>query len=103
MMFLKNVYDAKIKDIEDKTPSFTNLATNADLNPKINEVKDEIPSISYSATTVAFTAVKNKIQDVNTLIKKADYDRKRNILLLLIIMNSRIMYLMQKPWQQKQN
>ena len=31
-------YDAKIKDIEDKIPSITNLATSASLNVKINEV-----------------------------------------------------------------
>ena len=41
MMLLK-----KIKNIEDKIPDITNLATNASLNAKINEVKGEIPSIT---------------------------------------------------------
>ena len=37
----KDVYNAKIKNIEDKIPDITNLATNASLNAKINEVKDK--------------------------------------------------------------
>ena len=36
----KDVYDAKIKDIEDQRPDTTNLATNTTLNSKINEVKN---------------------------------------------------------------
>ena len=32
----KDVYNAKIKDIEDKIPDITNLATNTSLNAKIN-------------------------------------------------------------------
>ena len=39
----KDVYNANIKNIEDKTPDSTNLATNTTLNAKINEVKGEIP------------------------------------------------------------
>ena len=35
----KDVYNAKIKNIEDKAPDITNLATNAFLNAKINEFK----------------------------------------------------------------
>ena len=37
----KDVYNAKITDIEDKIPDVTNLATNDTLNAKINEVKNE--------------------------------------------------------------
>ena len=33
----KDVYNAKIKDIEDKIPYITNLATNTPLNAKINK------------------------------------------------------------------
>ena len=40
----KDVYNAMIKNNEDKIPDFTNLATNDFLNAKINEVKGEIPS-----------------------------------------------------------
>ena len=41
----KYVYNAKIKDIEDKIPYMTDLATNSTLNAKINEVKKKIPSL----------------------------------------------------------
>ena len=51
----KDVYDTKIKYIEDKIPNFTNYATNTTLNPKINGVKNEIPSITNLATTPALT------------------------------------------------
>ena len=42
----KTGYNAKIKNIEDKMPDISNLATKTILNTKINEVKTEIPSIS---------------------------------------------------------
>ena len=45
-IMLRSVYNAKIKNIEDKLPDITNLATNASLNVKINEVKCEIPGIT---------------------------------------------------------
>ena len=38
----KDVYNAKIKNIEDKIPDITNLATNTTLNAKINKVKNKI-------------------------------------------------------------
>ena len=38
-MLKKDVYNAKIKNIEDKAPYITNLATNTTLNAKINVVK----------------------------------------------------------------
>ena len=38
-MLKKDVYNAKIKNIEDKAPDITNLATNTTLNAKINVVK----------------------------------------------------------------
>ena len=75
-MSLRKMYNAKIKNIEDEIPDFTNLATNAFLNAKINEVKDEIPSISNLAVTAALTAVENKISNVSDLVEKADYDEK---------------------------
>ena len=49
----KDACNAKIKNIEDKIPDITNLATNTTLNAKINEVKGEIPSITNLATTFA--------------------------------------------------
>ena len=49
-----HVYNAKIKDIEDKIPGITNLATNTTLNAKLNEVKKKNPIITNLATTAAF-------------------------------------------------
>ena len=39
------IYNAKIKNIEDKISNITNLATNASHNAKINEIIGEIPNI----------------------------------------------------------
>ena len=66
----KTEYDAKIKNIEDKIPDISNLATKSNLNTKINEVKNEIPSITGLATTSALTAVENKIPSTSNLVKK---------------------------------
>ena len=52
----KDVYNAKIKNIEDKLPDITNLATNASLNAKIYEVKGEIPSTTNFATNASLNA-----------------------------------------------
>ena len=118
----KNVYNAKIKDIEDKIPDITNLAsnttlnakvnevrneihsiinlaTNASLNAKTNEVKGEIPGITNLAAAAAFTTVENKIPNFSDLVKKPDYDGKiseieKNILVFLIIISSRVIHLM---------
>ena len=49
----KDAYNAKIKNIEDKIPDITNLATNTTLNAKLNEVKKEIASVTNLATTIA--------------------------------------------------
>ena len=70
----KDVYNANIKNIEDKIPDITNVATNASLNAKINEVKSEIPNLTNLATTSALTAVENKITSVTNLVKKTDYN-----------------------------
>ena len=67
-IFNKDVYNAKIKNIEDKIPGITNLATNATLNAKINEIKNEISSITNLDTTAVLNAkineVKNKIPNI---------------------------------------
>ena len=61
----KDAYNVKIKNIEDKIPDITNLATKATHNAKINEVKDKILSITNLATTTALTTVENKIPNVS--------------------------------------
>ena len=95
----KDVYNAQIKNIENKMPNITNLATNTTLNAKINEVKKEIPSITNLAittdlnvkinevkskipninnlaTTAALTGIENKIPNVSNLVKRTDYNIK---------------------------
>ena len=57
------VYNANIKDIEDKIPDITNLTTNTTLNAKINQVKNKIPSITNLATATALAIVGNKTPD----------------------------------------
>ena len=42
----KTEYNPKIKNIEDKIPDITKLATKTILNAETNEVKGEIPSIT---------------------------------------------------------
>ena len=69
--------NAKINEVQNEIPSITNLATSATLNAKINEVKNKIPSITNLATNTALTAVENKIRNVSNLVKKSDY--KTNI------------------------
>ena len=49
----KDVYNANIKNSEDKIPDITNLAT-----------------------TTALTTVENKMSDVSNLVNKNDYNRK---------------------------
>ena len=56
----KDVYNSKIKNIEEKIPDITNLATKTTFNAKINEVKGEIANITNLATTSALTAVEIK-------------------------------------------
>ena len=74
----KNVYNAKIKNIEDKMPNITNLATKTAANAKIIEVKGEILNISNLATKTALNAVENKNPSASNLVKKTDYKTKIN-------------------------
>ena len=58
----KDIYNTKTKDIEDKIPDITNLATNAFLNAKINESKGEKLDITNLATTTALNAKINEVK-----------------------------------------
>ena len=58
----KDVYNAKIKDIEDKIPDMTNLATNTTLSAKINKVKNEIPSITNLVKTAFLKAKQTRLK-----------------------------------------
>ena len=92
-MLKKGAYHAKIKNIENKLPDITDLATNTILNAKLNEVKNEIPGITSLATTAALISktneVKSKIPNISTylpllhlLLLKIKYLAKINISLL---------------------
>ena len=97
----KDVYNGKIKNIEEKIPHITNLAIKTTLNAKINELKGEITNITNLATTAALnakineskvkgkipnitnlpsttalTAVENKIPNINNLVTKTDCNTK---------------------------
>ena len=67
----KDVYNAKIKDVQNKIPNITNLATNTTLNVKRNEIKSEIPSITNFAATATFNAeiteIKHKIPNMTNV------------------------------------
>ena len=58
----KDEYNAKIKNIEDKIPDITNLATKTTVNAKINEVKGEIPSITNLVTISVLNAKTNEVK-----------------------------------------
>ena len=45
-----------------------------DFNTKVTEIEGKIPSITGVATNSALTAVENKILDVSSLVKKANYN-----------------------------
>ena len=85
----KTEYNVKIKNIEDKRPDITNLATI--INTKINGVKTEIPSITGLATNSALTVVENKVPNVSNLVKKLNMTQKfmkLKIKLLIISMTN---------------
>ena len=71
----KDVYNAKIKEIEDKIPDITDLATNAILNAKLNQVKNEIPNTTNVATSTALTAVENKTLDYSKHITTSEFNK----------------------------
>ena len=112
---VKKQYNSKIKNIEDKIPDITNLATKttlnakinakeeilsinnlvttAALNAKINEVKRKIPNITNLDITTALTAIENKVPNVSKLVTKKNLVQKYwtldlNILLQLITIDS---------------
>ena len=67
----KDLYSAKIKNIEDKIPDTTNLAANTTLNAKISEIENEMPSITNLTTATSLNAnineIKNEIPDITNL------------------------------------
>ena len=64
----KDVYNAKIKNIEDKIPDITNLATNTTLHAKLNKFKNKIPSNTKLATTTTALNAQYMILKIKFLI-----------------------------------
>ena len=56
-----NTPNTKIDEVKSEILSITNLATTTALNATINEVKNKITNITNLATTNAFTDIENKI------------------------------------------
>ena len=85
----KTEYETKIKNMEDKIPDSSNLATKTNLNTKINEVENKISSITGLATTSALTVVENKIPDTSNLVIQITIQKllklKRNLLIIITI------------------
>ena len=79
ILLKKGEYNSKLKNIDDKIPSITNLATTTALIIKINKVKNKIPNITNLATTNALTAVEIKILNVSNLVKKTDQNTKISV------------------------
>ena len=79
----EDVYNAKIKNIEDKISDITNAATQASLNAKINEVKGETSNVTNLMITNDLSAL-----SVSNLVKKLTITqnlmtRKRKLLIII--------------------
>ena len=67
------------------------LVKKTDYNAKITEIEGKTPSISGLATTSALTAVENKTANVSNLVKKIQITTqklmklKRNLLIMIMI------------------
>ena len=71
----RDVYNAKIKNIEDKIPEFTNLTNNTTFDVIINDVKNKIPSITNLSATADLAAVENKIPDHSKYITTPEFNK----------------------------
>ena len=71
----KDLCNFQLKNIQDKIPDITNLATNTTLNAKINQIKNERPNITKLATTAAHTTVKIKILDHSKRVNTPEFNK----------------------------
>ena len=65
----KTSYNTKITELENKIPDTSGLVKKTYYNTKITKLENKIPDISNLATKNAFTAIENKMPNVN-LVKK---------------------------------
>ena len=73
-MLLKKLYDELIKKVD--TIDTSKLVHKRDCDAKIKDIEDKIPSITNLVTTTALNTVENKIPNVSDIVKKTDYDEK---------------------------
>ena len=66
----KTKYDTDKSKLENKIPDTSDLVNKTYYNTKITEIEGKIPDISHLATKTALTTVKNKLPNVNDLVKK---------------------------------
>ena len=59
----------KISDADKENPDTSGLVQKTDYNAKISEMESKTPSISGLAATSALTAVENKIPNVSSLVE----------------------------------
>ena len=76
----KTKFAKDIKDLDDKIPDVSALATKSSVTYLITQaeykndkIDKKIPDISRLASKTELTAVENKIQDATGLVKKSDY------------------------------
>ena len=74
----KDVYNAKIKNIEDNIPDITNLATKTTLNTKIKEVKVKYLVLLTQLLKLLLMPMKIKYLVLVIQLKKTDYNTKVN-------------------------
>ena len=60
--------NTKIKNVQDKIPDITNLATNTTLHAKLNKFKNKIPSNTKLATTTTALNAQYMILKIKFLI-----------------------------------
>ena len=67
-------FEDKVRKIDKKIPDVSDLVKKTDFISKISEVEGKIPIITGLATNSALTAVKNKIPDVSSSVRKLNPD-----------------------------
>ena len=75
MKSLKRRYDKLVKKVIAIDTS--RLVKKANYSAKMKDIEDEMPIITNLVTTVALNNVENKIPEVSSLVKKAEYETKK--------------------------
>ena len=81
----EDVFNAKVKNIEDKIPDITNLASSTTLNAIMNEFKGKIHSITNLVTNASLDAKMNEVKGKKYLILLTWL-----LLLLLLLLKNKI-------------